>query len=89
MLAHLWVLVDERDVRLEAGDVLAAVLALLLLLGVRLALVVPHLEKVLEGYVAHGALEMASLSPVRQHCLFNIDMGHLTSTWLTQYAVEG
>ena len=49
-------LVNKRDVRLEAGDVLAAVLALLLLLGVRLTLVVPHREKVVEGDAAHWAV---------------------------------
>ena len=48
---------NEGDVRLEAGDVLAAVLALLLLLGVRLTLVVPHREKVVEGDAAHLAVK--------------------------------
>ena len=47
---------NEGDVRLEAGDVLTAVLALLLLLGVRLPLVVSHREKVVEGDAAHLAV---------------------------------
>ena len=54
-MQYLRFLVNEGDVRLEAGDVLAAVLALLLLLGVRLTLVVPHREKVVEGDAAHLA----------------------------------
>ena len=64
---------DEGDVRLEAGDVLAAVLALLLLLGVRLTLVVAHLEEVLEGFAAHGAVEIATSSLISQQNLANID----------------
>ena len=64
---------DEGDVRLEAGDVLAAVLALLLLLGVRLALVVAHLEEVLEGFAAHRAVEFPTYLPVSQQSLPNID----------------
>ena len=55
-MQYLRFLVNEGDVRLEAGDVLAAVLALLLLLGVRLTLVVAHREKVVEGDAAHLAV---------------------------------
>ena len=59
-------LVDKRDVRLEAGDVLAAVLALLFLLGVRLALVVAHLEEVLKSDCAHGAVGINCHAVTRQ-----------------------
>ena len=64
---------DKGDVRLEAGDVLAAVLALLLLLGVRLALVVAHLEEVLEGFSTHGAVEIATSSLISRQNLASID----------------
>ena len=53
---------DKSDVRLEAGDVLAAVFALLLLLGVRLALVIAHLEEVLEGDSTHRAVRIVIMS---------------------------
>ena len=55
-MQYLRFLVNEGDVRLEAGDVLAAVLALLLLLRVRLTLVLAHQEKVVEGDAAHLAV---------------------------------
>ena len=55
-MQYLRLRVDEGDVRLEAGDVLATVLALLLLLGVRLPLVVAHREEVVEGDAAHRAV---------------------------------
>ena len=73
MFVYLRFLVDKRYVRLEAGDVLAAVLALLLLLGVRLALVVAHLEEVLKSDCAHGAVGIVILSLVSQHRLANTD----------------
>ena len=86
MFVYLRFLVDKRYVRLEAGDVLAAVLALLLLLGVRLALVVAHLEEVLKSDCAHGAVGIVILSLVSQHRLANrYQYRLLAPTLLIQY----